>query len=320
MAQISVIVPVYNVESYLRRCVDSILSQTFSDFELILVDDGSPDRCADICDAYAAMDPRVSVIHQQNCGLAGARNAGIEKAVGEWVCFIDSDDCVHPEMLQMMFQAAKEPNVNMVVCDCVQSAALPENFYQSQPLHFEIKEINQEYLLSMFQMKVRAYWTVVPVLIKTEIPKKYPFTVGRIFEDNAVSVSWLCEAKTVAFLDAKLYFYMTNPEGIVQEAFSPKKLDFLWALEQQLSFLETCGYTALQGEVAKRYIEDAIWFAGRVKMELNDPQLARSVIGKAVKIRKKYAACCQLTPTEERKLFKTRHPLLHKVKKRLKLY
>ena len=103
MPQISVIVPVYKVEAYLARCVDSVLAQTFSDFDLILVDDGSPDNSGAICDEYAEKDPRIVVIHQKNGGLSAARNAGIEWAFAhsnsQWLNFIDSDDWVHPEYL-----------------------------------------------------------------------------------------------------------------------------------------------------------------------------------------------------------------------------
>ena len=108
MPEISVIVPVYKAEAYLHACIDSILSQTFSDFELILVDDGSPDNCGAICDDYAARDSRVRVIHQENQGQAAARNRALAAAKGEWVCFVDSDDAVHPQMLERLRQAAAE--------------------------------------------------------------------------------------------------------------------------------------------------------------------------------------------------------------------
>ena len=104
MPEISVIVPVYKAEAYLHACIDSILSQTFSDFELILVDDGSPDGCGAICDDYAARDSRVRVIHQKNQGQAAARNHALAAAKGEWVCFVDSDDAVHPQMLECLRQ------------------------------------------------------------------------------------------------------------------------------------------------------------------------------------------------------------------------
>ena len=106
MPTISVIVPVYKVEKYIHRCVDSILSQTFTDFELILVDDGSPDNCGKICDEYAEKDIRIHVIHQENGGLSAARNAGIDwvfaNSDSEWITFIDSDDWVHPEYLERL--------------------------------------------------------------------------------------------------------------------------------------------------------------------------------------------------------------------------
>ena len=106
MPEISVIVPVYRAEAYLHACIDSILSQTFSDFELILVDDGSPDNCGAICDDYAARDSRVRVIHQENQGQAAARNRALAVARGDWVCFVDSDDTVHPQMLERPPQRA----------------------------------------------------------------------------------------------------------------------------------------------------------------------------------------------------------------------
>ena len=111
MPEISVIVPVYKAEAYLHACIDSILSQTFSDFELILVDDGSPDGCGAICDDYASRDGRVQVIHQENQGQAAARNCALAVAGGEWICFVDSDDAVHPQMLERLRQAAADEQI-----------------------------------------------------------------------------------------------------------------------------------------------------------------------------------------------------------------
>ena len=111
---LSIIVPVYKVESYLARCVDSILAQTVSDFELILVDDGSPDRCGAICDEYAARDPRVRVIHKENGGLSSARNAGIDIARGQWLGFVDSDDWITPDCYEKLLACAQRQNVKLV--------------------------------------------------------------------------------------------------------------------------------------------------------------------------------------------------------------
>ena len=115
MPQVSVIVPVYNVEKYIRRCVDSILAQTFEDFELILVDDGSPDNCPAICDEYAAKDNRVRVIHQENGGVSGARNAALNVATGEYIAFCDSDDWWETGFLESMVSSAHSSRADMVM-------------------------------------------------------------------------------------------------------------------------------------------------------------------------------------------------------------
>ena len=114
--EISIIVPVYQVEKYLNECIDSILAQTFTDFELILVDDGSPDNCPALCDAAAKRDSRVRVIHKQNGGVSTARNAGLDAAQGNWIAFVDSDDTVEPEYLEKMHKAVLETGADFAIC------------------------------------------------------------------------------------------------------------------------------------------------------------------------------------------------------------
>lgn len=116
MPELSIIVPVYKVEKYLPKCIDSILAQTFRDFELILIDDGSPDNCGAICDEYAARDSRIKVIHQANAGVSAARNAGLDIASGTYLGFVDSDDWIEPEMYATMIATAKEKQVDVVAC------------------------------------------------------------------------------------------------------------------------------------------------------------------------------------------------------------
>ena len=113
---ISIITPVYKVEAYLPRCVDSILNQSFQDFELILVDDGSPDQSGMICDRFAEEDNRIRVIHQVNGGAAAARNTGLDAASGEWITFVDSDDWVHPDYLRLLFETACLNDTDVSVC------------------------------------------------------------------------------------------------------------------------------------------------------------------------------------------------------------
>ena len=116
MPELSIIVPVYKVEKYLPRCIDSILAQTFGDFELILIDDGSPDGCGRICDEYARKDKRIVVIHQKNMGVSAARNAGLDIAHGRYIGFVDSDDWIEPQMYEVMMDAIRENGADMAVC------------------------------------------------------------------------------------------------------------------------------------------------------------------------------------------------------------
>ena len=119
MPKVSIIVPVYNVEKYLRRCIDSILRQTLTDIEVILVDDGSFDSSGKICEEYARKDSGLRVIHQKNAGVAVARNTGLDIASGDYIAFVDSDDYIEPNMYQSMMQVANQYDCDVVLCDCV---------------------------------------------------------------------------------------------------------------------------------------------------------------------------------------------------------
>ena len=126
---ISVIIPVYNCEEYLETCVDSIQNQTFTDFEIILVDDGSPDNSGKICDILAEKYNNIIALHQENQGQAAARNNGVKIAHGEWLHFVDSDDLIHPQMLQSLYSAAIKNNVKLAMCSAVQDEKVPGDFY-----------------------------------------------------------------------------------------------------------------------------------------------------------------------------------------------
>ena len=117
MSTVSIIVPVYKVEDYIRECLDSILAQTYPYFELILVDDGSPDNCGRICDDYAKGDNRIKVVHKVNGGISSARNAGLEVAKGEWIMHVDGDDWIEPDMLEKMYAVAEKSQADIVYCD-----------------------------------------------------------------------------------------------------------------------------------------------------------------------------------------------------------
>ena len=255
MALISVIVPVYNVEPYIHRCVDSILGQTFPDFTLILVDDGSPDNCGAICDEYARRDGRIHVIHQKNAGLSAARNAAIDwtfaNGDSQWITFIDSDDWVHPEFLERLLRAAEDQKVLVSACGYAETegedpeippetlSALrctPEEFYREHSTQATIA-CAKLYHKSCFD-KVR-----------------YP--VGKIHEDEFVTYRLLFLDTHLAYLPAPLYAYFINLSGITRKAWTSRHLDAWEAYEQQIAFFEQRGDTQMHRFRWREYIDNS---------------------------------------------------------------
>lgn len=151
MPKVSVIVPVYNVEKYLDRCIQSILNQTFTDFELILVNDGSPDNCGKICDEYAKKDNRVKVIHKQNAGVSAARNTGIDKACGEYIMFVDSDDYIDLDMLKKMLSMSSS-SVDLIVSSIkmITMDNGKENYFLMEDKIYTIEGLLLDFLLQSF--------------------------------------------------------------------------------------------------------------------------------------------------------------------------
>lgn len=147
MPKVSIIVPVYKAEAYLHRCVDSILAQTFTDWELLLIDDGSPDRSGDICDEYANKDTHIRVIHKENGGVSSARQRGQEEACGEYTIHVDPDDWVEPTMLEELYQKAKDDNADMVICDYYTNEGPLQNYIKQEPTKLD----NNVVLYELFQ-------------------------------------------------------------------------------------------------------------------------------------------------------------------------
>lgn len=240
MPKVSVIVPVYKVEPYLRRCVDSILAQTFTDFELILVDDGSPDNCPAVCDEYAAKDSRVHVIHQENGGLSAARNAGIDWAFAnsdsEWISFVDSDDWVHPEMLERLLHAVQECGVSVGVCGFARTEG-------------EESEIRRE---ELFPQK----WSTEVFFVEHDINAivawgklyrkvcfdgiRYP--VGKIHEDEFITYRVLFQEGELAVIFAPLYNYYQNKNGIMGQGWSMRSFSRVIAFRERIVFFHRRKY------------------------------------------------------------------------------
>lgn len=255
MSTIGVIVPVYKVEPYLRQCIDSILTQTFADFELILVDDGSPDNCGAVCDEYAAKDSRVVVIHQENGGLSAARNAGIDwvfaNSDSEWITFVDSDDCLSEVCLERLYDAAVESGADISVTnghcftDDHELVNAPQNVVAVRTM------TGRESCMSFYKEEGLLGDYAWGKLYKREILEAYRFPAGKVFEDEALVPKLMYCAGSVAVMRSWLYRYRQREGSIVHESFSLTRYDHIEALDSCIQF-----FTAYQESEIVKMIED----------------------------------------------------------------
>lgn len=308
MSEISVIVPVYKAERYLAECIDSILNQTFSDFEVLLVNDGSPDGSGAICDAYAAREERVSVIHQENQGQAAARNHAMPRAQGKWICFVDSDDVIHPQMLELLYSAAQKSGCGISMCQMLEAAEMPASFLKPQEEAFEVVTMDEARLVQLHDADRYPGWVACAKLIRREYIEHHPFTPGRVYEDNAAVCHWLYEAKNVAVMEHELYFYRGNPDSTTKKTFTLKRLDYLWALEEIIAFCTNAGYFQLRERFLDRYAEAAAGDYRVVLRELNRPDVAKQIRLDAKSMIRKYDL--HLSGTQLELLLDAMHPKL----------
>ena len=238
--KISVIIPVYNVEPYICRCVDSVLAQTYQTLEIILIDDGSTDRSGAICDGYAVSDSRVKVIHKLNGGLSDARNVGIEASSGQYITFLDSDDWVDVAYLDTLYQLLKEKDADISVCGFVKTADEKVLFEQKKPKVYEFtnrQALNQ--IFDEYYIEIIVAWGK---LYKSDLFSEIRFPIGKIHEDEFTTYKLLYLAKKVVLTNQKLLYYWQRPDSIIGKGFRLKnKLHIIEALQQRADFFKIIG-------------------------------------------------------------------------------
>ena len=224
--EISIIVPIYKVEKYLNECIDSILAQTFTDFELILVDDGSPDNCPALCDAAAKRDSRVRVIHKTNGGVSTARNAGLDAAQGNWIGFVDPDDTIDRMFYEKMLCAAKQTGAEMAVCNILrmkENKALDS--YQEHCLKDEV--LSREEIVHRIQLL--PFRLVMTRLCRREVFEGVRFPDGKNYEDAFTTPDVLEHVTKAACVAEPLYQYRLRPESIMRAAVTLKNMEEIHA-------------------------------------------------------------------------------------------
>lgn len=231
---VSVIVPCYKVEKYIHKCVDSIISQTYKNLEIWLIDDGSPDNCGKICDDYAKKDQRIIVIHKPNGGLSDARNVAIEKATGEYITFVDSDDWLSNDAIEVMVSTMYASEAEIVVSNF--------NFVSEKNndsrIAFRMKKqiasyTSKESLIDLFyqrNMETGAWGK----LYNSGLWKDLRFPVGRIFEDIPTIYKTFFRAKKIVVISSSLYNYLLRDTSIMGESFNPKKMDAIYCSKAML--------------------------------------------------------------------------------------
>lgn len=278
---ISVVVPVYNVEAYLCRCVDSLLRQTVGDFEIILVDDGSTDGCGALCDRYARLDPRVSVVHKANGGLSDARNAGLEAAGGDYIAFVDSDDWVGELYLERLLEGLLDSGSD--ICECsvnrTEGPGCPPAEEKNAGLCFDTADAMAQLLRGgEFRQHV---WNK---LYRREVIGDIRFPVGKTHEDEFWTYQVFGRAGRVCRIGDTLYNYYQRPGSIMNAGYSLKRLHGLEAKQERQRFIE-----ARLPQLASQARAD-LWlsclYAGQMSLKyLSGAELAaaRETIGRCLK-------------------------------------
>lgn len=258
MPIISVIVPVYNAEKYLHRCIDSILAQTFTNFEVLLVNDGSKDNSGKICDEYAVKDQRIRVFHKENGGVSSARNLGLDNARGEWITFVDSDDWIEPTMYELMYDDAIKKGVELVYCDMNMVYEDKTEAYQSAEFHIEKTKLIQNYIttvwtcLVLFMTKRKVYEDN-----KLKLPTKIDYC-----EDFWVAVRLMHYANKISYVPLALYNYNRANENSAMHTFGPKM-----GMDEQTAYLETIAFFEAEG-VLEYYKKQMGWRVLKSKQEM----------------------------------------------------
>ena len=235
--KISVIVTVYNTEKYLKKCLNSITTQTYPNLEIILVDDGSTDRCPAICDEYAEHDIRVKAIHKANGGVSDARNTGIKNATAPIISFVDSDDFLHPKYYEIMAKTMKYTDADVVACDyeIIEPAfkMIPEVDNVPEIVAMSETESKDPYYIYDKRSRFIVPWNK---LYDRSLFNDVEYPVGKIYEDEATTFKIMYKAKKIVYVKEQLCYHVERPDALTMQPFSENNFMMLDALESKMEF------------------------------------------------------------------------------------
>lgn len=274
---ISIIIPIYGVEKYIDKCILSVIKQTYKNLEIILIDDGSPDNCPVICDEYARQDSRIKVIHKINGGLSSARNAGLDIATGKYVNFIDSDDWVNEDYINVLYTTLKKTNSQISVGNYLivysSEEIIKNDFDLDRPLQI-FSPFEAVYNLYDFNKGLSLQFdTVWGNLYDINLFSILRFPEGKNNEDEFLNYKLFFLAKSIVYSPMKIYYYFMRNDSIMNSSFTISKLVKLEALEERISFFDTLAEIKLKNETLYTYYHCLLSNFFNVKKELPDEKV-----------------------------------------------
>lgn len=265
--KLSIVVPVYKVERFLDKCIESILAQTFTDFELILVDDGSPDNCGKMCDEWAAKDNRIKVIHKKNGGLSDARNTGIDVAQGDYIGLVDSDDYIKPDMFEVLVGNLEKYKADISMCGYADVYA---NRVRKDNLDRKVYEWDQEEAIYQILLGKLLSVHAVVKLYKHSLFENVRYPVGKISEDAYIIMDILKQIKKAVFTPYSAYYYVHRGESINTSKFKEIDLTRIEAHEKNYYFIKK-NYPVMEKLAFSRYLGAVGFVAHKIAMTPEEP-------------------------------------------------
>ena len=283
MDLISVIVPVYKVEPYLDKCVRSIVEQTYQNLEIILVDDGSPDNCPAMCDAWAEKDSRIKVIHKENGGLSDARNAGLAIATGDYIAFVDSDDWIAPDFIRELYYAMERTGAEIAECGTTYVDESDKVLRQRGVA--PVTEMDKLEALRRLVLEDGIYQTVWNKLYRRAVIEDILFEKGKHHEDDFWTYQIFDKIEKLAVVERPMYYYLQRSGSIIGTGYTIKRLDGLEARFLRMLYLQK--YPELAVLTRQNLILDCMWHYQSVKTHLGAQEQETAL----VKIRKTMKSC-----------------------------
>jgi glycosyltransferase involved in cell wall biosynthesis len=277
--KISIIIPVYKVEKYLPRCIDSLLNQSFQNLEIILVDDGSPDNSGKICDEYALKDARIKVIHKENGRAYDARNKGMDIATGDLIGFMDSDDFIHPKMYQSLYNLLLKHGADIAQCGFtkVQNGEINPPVKDNSPRVFS----NEGALAQLYSDESVEFAVIWNKIYKKELVQNVRFKKAFIHDDEFFTYKLLYAASKVVVVESQFYYYYQSPNSMIRNTFSERKMEYAEAMEERLAFFKEKELTGLYTLAQKKYCLWILYFIYMYSKELHSyPELKKSLMQK----------------------------------------